>query len=372
VRLGGRLVLLDKHAAALPDPLQVASAAKGSSLGAGHVVTIAPNEPHASLEVVTNEVRASLDAPKNGVLNTSGRSYEMDSMRRALDPNEHFRPALGAAALLIVLYSIFVGPYLYRRARRRGKPLEVLLTVPASAAVAFGIILSIGLFSKGIHGRSRRLTFVELGQGEDTGPSRIYRAFYSTRATTVDIEPATELSLPRLALANGRENGETLVLNGKTSVLRDVTLPPWQAVMTTDEAATSINGGIFVTRSSVRNDSAHELRDAFVRTAEGECTYFESIPAHTLVKLDAGHMTGHSCSSGAFYSWELGQSVPTERRDAFTTAWTAVSEQANDALFQKQRDTLVAEVVGISAPDKDSGLRVESSRTLVRVMGGAE
>ena len=33
-----------------------------------------------------------------------------DEVRRALDPNENFRPALGFAAILLVLYSVFVGP----------------------------------------------------------------------------------------------------------------------------------------------------------------------------------------------------------------------------------------------------------------------
>ncbi len=375
VKLGGRLVLVDKHEASLPElPRQTPlSSIRSVSLGAGHVVTIAPNEPRVSMDVVTEEVRRALDTPHSGVLTTSGRSYEMDTMRRALDPNEHFRPALGAAALLLVAYSIVVGPLLYRRARRRGKPLEVLYTVPGAAALAFGIILGIGLFSKGIHGRSRRLTFVELGHGEDTGPSRIYRAFYSTRATTVNIEPATQLSLPRLAMASGnREGGETLVLSGRESVLRDVTLPPWQAVMTTDEAVTSVDGGISLLADSVKNGTSHTLRDAIIRSADGQCTYFEEIPAHTATKLSLGRTAGHSCTNGAFYAWELGLSVPSDRRDAFVAAWTAISEQASDPLFQKHQATLVGEVVGLSAPDKDSGLRVESSRTLVRVMGGAE
>ena len=375
VKLGGRLVLLDKHEAALPElPLASSlSSIRGASLGAGHIVTIAPNEPRASLDAVTDQVRAALDAPHNGVLTTSGRSYELDSMRRALDPNEHFRPALGAAALLLVLYSVVVGPLLYRRARRRGKPLEVLITVPGAAAIAFAMILGIGLFSKGIHGRSRRLTFVELGHGDDTGPSRIYRAFYSTRATTVSIEPATELSLPRLAVAGGnREGGETLVLTGKKSVLRDVTLPPWQAVMTTDEAVTSIDGGISLEPDAVKNGSSRALRDAIIRSADGQCTYFEEIPAHTTLKLSTGRTAGQSCTGGAFYAWELGLAVPANRRDSFVAAWTAISEQASDALFKKHQATLVAEVMGLPAPDKDSGLRVESSRTLVRVMGGAE
>ncbi len=375
VKLGGRLVLLDKHEAALPELPRTGarSSIRGVSLGSGHVVTITANEPGPSLDAITEQVRRALDAPRNGVLTTTGRSYEMDSMRRALDPNEHFRPALGAAALLLVLYSIVVGPVLYRRARRRGKPLEVLVTVPGAAALAFGVILGIGIFSKGIHGRSRRLTFVELGHGEDTGPSRVYRAFYSTHATTVDIAPATPLSLPRLAIANGnREGGETLVLSDKTSMLRDVTLPPWQAVITTDEAVTSVDGGISIFADSVENGSSHALRDAILRTADGQCTYFEEIPAHTTAKLSSGRTAGRSCTTGAFYAWELGMSVPSDRRDAFVSGWTAISEQASEALFQKQQATMVAEVLGVFAPDKDSGLRVESNRTLVRVMGGAE
>jgi hypothetical protein len=370
VKLGGRLALVDTHTAALAD---IPHKAGPSSLGAGRVLTLSPNEPHASFLQLSEEVRAALESPRTGVLASSGRGYELDSMRRALDPNEHFRPALGAAALLLVIYAIVVGPVLYRRARRRQKPLEVLVTIPVASVVAFGLILGIGLLSKGIHGRSRRLTFVELGNGEEAGPSRIYRAFYSTHSTTVDIEPATPFSLPRLAIASSNsrgDHGETLLLTGDKSVLRNVTLPPWQSVLTSDEAATSFGGGITVSDELVRNDTPRALRDAFVHATDGRCVYFADIAPHTSVSVQKGAFAGRSCESGAFYAWELGQAVPQDRRESFVMAWTAVSEQANEALFQKYRATLVAEVTGMPEPTTDSGLKVESSRTLVRVVDG--
>ena len=99
----------------------------------------------------------------------------------------------------------------------------------------------------------------------------------------------------------------------------------------------------------------------------------DALAPHTTTALSKGVFSGHSCESGAFYAWEVGQFVPQDRRDGFVLAWTAVSEQANEGLFQKQRSTVVAEVVGLPAPGEDSGLHVESSRTFVRVtLGGGQ
>ena len=69
------------------------------------------------------------------------------------------------AAILLVLYSIFVGPVNFLRAKNRGKPLRPLLLAPIFSAVAFGAIVLVGLGVKGWRGRTRHLSLVETGAG---------------------------------------------------------------------------------------------------------------------------------------------------------------------------------------------------------------
>src|SRR5262249_30374111 len=93
------------------------------------------------------------------------RMVDLKEGRRALDPNENFRPALGVAAILLVLYSIAAGPLTFIRATKKGRPLDPLVWAPACAAIAFGLIVLIGLAGKGWRGRARHIALVEAGAG---------------------------------------------------------------------------------------------------------------------------------------------------------------------------------------------------------------
>src|SRR5262249_25305043 len=79
-------------------------------------------------------------------------NYRVDEVRRALDPNENFRPGLGISALLLVIYSIVAGPVLFLRAAKKGKPLRPLLWAPVFSVAAFGAIVLVGLAGKGCRG----------------------------------------------------------------------------------------------------------------------------------------------------------------------------------------------------------------------------
>ena len=93
------------------------------------------------------------------------RSTNLYEVHRALDPNENFRPALGIAAILLVLYSIAAGPARRSCARASaGRPLDPLVWAPVASATCFALIVVVGLAGKGWSGRARHLALVEAGR----------------------------------------------------------------------------------------------------------------------------------------------------------------------------------------------------------------
>ena len=104
-----------------------------------------------------------------------------DEVRRALDPNENFRPALGFAAIVLLLYSVLVGPVNFLRAKNRGKPLRPLLLAPVFSLAAFASIVVVGLGIKGWRGRTRHLSLVETGSGSTRAAITRFRGFYTSR-----------------------------------------------------------------------------------------------------------------------------------------------------------------------------------------------
>jgi hypothetical protein len=374
VKLGGHLAIESTSHDAARDVQRVVGGTV--PFGGGTVYAFAPGEDSASARGVSDEVRrASESRDTSFVDDPSANGYQFDQMRRALDPNENFRPALGMAALVLIFYSIVIGPVLYRRARKRKKPLELLYTLPLASAAAFVLILGLGVFTKGLHGRSRRLTFVDLTSGEAEGSARTFRAFYSNRSSSFDIAASGPGALPRLAHTGlSGEGEETVRLEGDTATLANVTLPPWQTAIVIEDGKSSIDGAITIDYTNVDNRSPYSLRNVFVQRADGSCNYFATIPANSKVAIGTGSSVWNGCMSGGSYSarqisvYQVGSSVPHDQSQDFNDIWNAIVAQAPQTdLVPSGETVLFAEVEGKKAPSFDSGLYVDKSRTLVRV-----
>ena len=379
VKLGGHVAIEETTHGAAPDFTR--SVGRTMALGGGSVLAFPHGEDGAAVRVVTDEVRRSVEQRGTSFIDDpTASSYQFDQMRRALDPNENFRPALGVAALLLVAYSIVVGPLLYRRARRRKNPLELLYTLPLASAATFVLILGLGVFTKGLHGRSRRLTFVDLTSGDADGAARTFRAFYSNRSSSFDIEASSKGALPRL-VHNGitGEGEETLRLQGDTATLANVTLPPWQTAVVVDDGRGTIDGAIDLDYVDVHNKTPYSLRNVFVQRADGSCTYFSKVPAGAKLALESGAVVWNGCLSGGAYTarqvatYQVASMVPREEMQDFNDVWNAIATQAAQTdLIPAGETVLFGEVENKSGPSFDSGLYVDKTRTLVRVrsMGG--
>src|SRR5205085_2527536 len=115
--------------------------------------------------------------------------YGLEAVRRALDPNENFRPALALAGILLVAYAIAVGPIAFLRASKRKRPLEPLKWVPALSLVTFGLIVLTGMAGRGWRGRARHLALVESASGSELGTVRRFRGFFASRSEALAVTP---------------------------------------------------------------------------------------------------------------------------------------------------------------------------------------
>ena len=146
-------------------------------LGAVHVLGFDPSSPPALDDAwaharLLDMVEEAWDLRARRVFSPGAPASARTTRTRCTapsDPNENFRPALGIAAILLVLYSILAGPVVFLRSHRRcARPLDPMVRVPVASATCLALILVDGLAGKGCSGRARHLSLV----GGGGGPAR--------------------------------------------------------------------------------------------------------------------------------------------------------------------------------------------------------
>jgi hypothetical protein len=81
--------------------------------------TFDPKSPR-SIYALWDQSRTRRAATISLPAGTGLRWHDDDRVRKFLDPNHGFRPSLGIAAVLVVIYALLVGPVAF--ARTRGRP----------------------------------------------------------------------------------------------------------------------------------------------------------------------------------------------------------------------------------------------------------
>ncbi len=366
-------------------------------LGEVHLLAFDPTAPQAAVDpwVETRMVdlvahawdrRARVALPLGGGDRAMGR---MDSVRRALDPNESFRVGLGVSALILVLYSIVVGPVVFARAAKRGKPLSPLAWVPAWSAAAFAAIVVVGLAEKGWRGRARHLTLLEAGSGSSRAAMRSYRGFFASETQSLSIAPLQHASVLEVASTEGmmqRTSYGALRIDRDGVTLSDLTSLPWQTVVVREDGLADLKEGIALVASpsgsvDIVNGSGHALKDVIVRGAH-DGAYFPLIAEGARVPLSSGRpvfsIGGTATTAGLRSVHNLGTSSfpsalgPEGKRIA--EGWAPLEAAAGESIDWWPDDTpvLVAEIVAKSRALADSGLMLESERVFIRVVGTAE
>lgn len=326
--------------------------------------------------------------PRNATYAYYGGPAKTDDVRRALDPNENFRPALGFAAILLVLYSIFVGPVNFLRAKNRGKPLRPLVLAPIFSAVAFGAIVLVGLGVKGWRGRTRHLAFAETGSGSVRSSITRFRGFYTSETRSLSITASDRTSVLDVLSSDSIMDDKALVRVDRDGFsLENITSLPWQTLVVRENGFIDLKGGVTITTTpgspavtEVKNDTGATLLDALVYVPGDGVRYFDSIKNGDKVTASAGRLVlsgaaRRTTSAGAmtvhaFDPATIATMLDSKNGERVTKTWAPITQVAGDAVdwWPDDKTVVLADVEGGERVKSDNGLSVESDRMLLRVV----
>jgi hypothetical protein len=310
-----------------------------------------------------------------------------DEIRRALDPNENFRPALGVAAILLVLYSIMAGPVTFMRAAKRGKPLSPLKWVPIWSAAAFGAIVLVGLAGKGWRGRARHLAVVESGAGVSRGSIRRFRGFFTSETRALSVASTDSGSVLNIATTDsiGQEKS-ALRIDRNGSTLEDITSLPWQTIVVREDGFFDMKGGVSVLPTTdgtydVVNHTGRDLKNVLVSVPGSGIYWFDAVKEGDKVHAVGGKLvlrsiarrvaTAGSVTVHPLAISTIGTALSGRLGEEISHTWQPI-ESAGGEVVDWWPDTIpvvLGEMVGGEKTSRDSGLSVESDRVVFRIVG---
>ncbi len=170
------------------------------------------------------------------------RWYDEDRVRKFLDPNHGFRPSLGIAAVLVVAYALLVGPFAFARARKSGRPLDVLRMTPVLALVFFAVLVGLGKLGKGFKGRARRLSVVEVAGGSTAGQATALDAYFVSDPGTIVL--GAKRPIDTVHVVEPTVDGDPIELDRGSIAVRAVRAHPWQTVVVAEEGARTLQGAV--------------------------------------------------------------------------------------------------------------------------------
>lgn len=335
---------------------------------------------------------------------------DLNSVRQVLDPNEGSRWAIAAAALLLCLYAVIGGPLNFSMASKKGKPLRALRWLPIISAAAFAVVVGIGVGARGITGRARHLTLVEAGAGMTKGAARRFRGFFTSEADDITVRTTDSGSIVSTAvMPDTADRRETLIIDRDGARLSEVSALPWQTIVVREDGSASLGEGIAIVREgttdvAVINRSGRRMRAALLwvpgagSSAVGgaapggsigtaDVRYFDRIDDGARVLASAGTDVTASTEGRYWYAQvqvttragsidihQLSANYlrPVLEPDApgLGDAWRALEEAADASdWFPGDVPVLLAQLDGGEGRTSDAGLRLESDRLLVRIVG---
>lgn len=203
-----------------------------------------------------------------------GQIGTFDVLRRALDPNESFRPALSFVAIILLLYVFLVGPVNFAFVGKRNQPTLALLTTPLAAIACLVLMLGVGYIGKGTTMRYRSVSMLELVEGDPVGPERRYAGLFLTRPADFDL-PAPSRGMVRPVTGMGGDRSAWFDHGGAAPVLRGVRGRLWETVFVREDRIGELDGPVTFVRedtviTAVRNGSGQRLRGAIVLGITGD------------------------------------------------------------------------------------------------------
>jgi hypothetical protein len=304
-----------------------------------------------------------------------------DEVRKELDPNENTRWAIVVSLLVLILYSMLAGPLNFYLASKAGKPLRALRHLPLWALGCMAIILLLGTLAKGVTGQARHLSLIEAGAGMGHGSITRFRGFYSPAAEQLLIRATAPGNVLDVA-GDATETQRELVVDRDGARLEKLQARPWQTVVVREDGFTSLGGGVSIVGKTgdieVKNRTAHDLIAAILWQPKGDSVYFSRIEDGGTVLASKGTVLGKKVGItryfGSLVARDLGAEdfTDTLEKDAkgAGAAWLALERVVERGdWWPDDVPVLIAQIEGGEGKTSDSGLRVQSDRVLLRVVG---
>jgi hypothetical protein len=291
------------------------------------------------------------------------------------------------------VYAVFAGPVNFALAARSGRPLRALARLPLLSALAFALVVGVGMAAKGFVGRARHLSLVEAGAGMPKGSVRRFRGFYASGATELTVRSTDASGLLVTATPDAVDRPDHLVVDRDGARLEQVGALPWQTVVVREDAFVALGDGVAIVKEgetgiAAINRTGRDLRGAVLRAPHGSAFYFARIADGERVSTGAGKdlsadpdgrvwesTVTHTYRAGALLLRQLDPDPlrPILEPDApgLTDAWKAISEAAGARVdwFPDDVPVLLGQLDGGEGRTTDAGLRVDSDRLLIRVVG---
>jgi hypothetical protein len=255
-----------------------------------------------------------------------------------------------ALALALTAFAIGAGPLLYRYARRRRMLFAPLWLTPLIGTSLFGVIAGGSRALRGWHGSARELSYLEFNSGSPHVAVTSYRAFDRPEAGDLLVVPqanASEVGVEH------RDMAATSIQRDERNVFRLATRS-WTPSIVRERYLADTFGTIRVEDDGpftrVYNGTPSPLTHLMVRSSNGEL--------HAIAQIRPGESA----------STTLTPAEPAHDREA----WSVWERTALPRWGSNQTDTVVYGIIDDrKGPTSDSGLRIQSRKTVFRVLAAA-
>jgi hypothetical protein len=324
--------------------------------------------------------RLRLVAPPNGL---GVRWYEDDTVRAVLDPSHEAKPSLGLAALLVVAYSLLVGPIAFGRARKLGKPLTVLRVAPMLSLGLFVGLIGLGKLGTGFRGRVRRLEMVDVAGGSTRGAATNLHAFFVGDPSAIELVASRPID--GVHLLDPFSENAPLDVDRNGVAVRNVRAHPWQPVIVQEETTFDIQGGLVLEGSggglTLINKTPWALEHVILHSeyvgAPTRSHYFAKVaPGASVVTRDGipveRSITPRSPGGTAGTAGEpWADKAHLREKQALDAVAMLIETSVGGPLRALPSDVPVATMlVDLPSPSgKESGWRIERETLFVRVVG---
>ncbi|HEY2408279.1 MAG TPA: hypothetical protein VGI10_19865 [Polyangiaceae bacterium] len=360
-------------------------AAASYGLGELHLLAFDPNTEAAASDrwvelELADLVRHAWERASAVALPHAQASMEdarLPAVRKLLDPNQGTRWTIAVSALLLLLYAALAGPLNFHLAARKGRPLAALWHLPIWALSVMAAIVVLGICGKGINGRSRHLTLIEAGAGMGRAAATRFRGLYASSSENLTVRAARGAVLD--VTGDPDESPRDLLTDRDGLRLDRLRAKPWDLLLVREDAFVNLAGGVSLTALpngdlSIKNQTARDLLGVVVAVPSGHWGFLPRIKDGQSAKFSDAKALPSPMTIGATRALSaalFASTVNAQAAAGLGDAWEAFeSLTGTDAdWWPEESPVLLAQLEGGEGASSDSGLKIETDRVLIRVVG---